>query len=151
MVLARSVNGATEKLADAVLAAARTKSPVATASISLDFSYVENAAVTLVVMVTLQTVLCFVYIFVRENKQLALLKDHIPLAIFVGLTSALGSVGWFTAMTLVNATYVRALGQVELIFTFLTSILFFKEKITLNEVLGTLLIVGGLLFLLLDF
>ena len=61
----------------------------------------------------------------------------------------LGSVGWFTAMTLINATYVRALGQVELIFTFLTSVFFFKEKITSNELVGTVLIVGGLLVLLL--
>ena len=62
----------------------------------------------------------------------------------------LGSVGWFTAMTLQNAAIVRAVGQVELIFTFLTSVLIFKEKINRYEVLGTLLIVGGILVLLLD-
>ena len=62
----------------------------------------------------------------------------------------LGSVGWFTAMTIQNAAYVRAVGQVELIFSFLTSILIFKEKLTIYEILGTVLIVGGILILLLD-
>ena len=60
----------------------------------------------------------------------------------------LGSVGWFTAMALQNAAYVRAVGQVELIFTFLTSVKVFKEKVTVNEVFGTVLIVGGILVLL---
>ncbi len=60
----------------------------------------------------------------------------------------LGSVGWFTAMALQNAAYVRAVGQVELIFTFLTSVIVFKEKVTVNEVFGTVLIVGGILVLL---
>ena len=67
----------------------------------------------------------------------------------MGLASMLGSVGWFTAMTLQNAAYVRAVGQVELIFTFLTSTLIFREKITSYEILGTVLIVGGIMVLLL--
>ena len=66
----------------------------------------------------------------------------------VGLAGMLGSVGWFTAMALQNAAYVRAVGQVELIFTFLTSVIVFKEKVTVNEVFGTVLIVGGILVLL---
>ena len=66
----------------------------------------------------------------------------------VGLAGMLGSVGWFTAMALQNAAYVRAVGQVELIFTFLTSVIVFKEKVTVNEVFGTILIVGGILVLL---
>ena len=53
-------------------------------------------------------------------------------------------------MTLQNAAIVRAVGQVELIFTFLTSVLIFREKINRYEVFGTLLIVGGILVLLLD-
>ena len=43
---------------------------------------------------------------------------------------------------------VRALGQVELIFTFASAIFIFKEKIKGLEVVGCLLIVGGILTLL---
>jgi drug/metabolite transporter (DMT)-like permease len=53
-------------------------------------------------------------------------------------------------MTLQNAAYVRALGQVELIFTFLTSVLIFREHIAKAEIGGTLLIVGGVLILLVE-
>jgi drug/metabolite transporter (DMT)-like permease len=62
----------------------------------------------------------------------------------------LGSAGWFTAMTLQNVAYVRAVGQVELIFTFLTAILIFRESIRWTELLGTALIIAGILFLLVD-
>ena len=49
----------------------------------------------------------------------------------VGISGGLASIGWFSAFTLQNATYVRALGQVELLFTFAVTLLFFREKISL--------------------
>jgi uncharacterized membrane protein len=52
-------------------------------------------------------------------------------------------------MTMQNVAYVRAVGQVELIFTFLTAILVFRERIRRTELLGTALIIAGILFLLL--
>ena len=61
----------------------------------------------------------------------------------------LASVGWFTAMTIQNAAYVRALGQIELIFTFIASFVFFRERSTGRELAGIVLIVGGLVLLLL--
>ena len=35
---------------------------------------------------------------------------------------------WFTAMTMQNVAYVRAVGQAELIFTFLTAILIYPQQ-----------------------
>ena len=61
----------------------------------------------------------------------------------------LASVGWFTAMTIQNAAYVRALGQIELVFTFAASHLFFGERSNRLELIGIALVVGGLLILLL--
>jgi drug/metabolite transporter (DMT)-like permease len=66
----------------------------------------------------------------------------------VGLASVLGSMCWFTAMALQPVAYVRALGQIELIFTFATSIFIFKERINVMEIAGCLLIVSGILLLL---
>ena len=40
----------------------------------------------------------------------------------------IASAGWFTAMTIQNAAYVRALGQIELVFTFAASIFLFHER-----------------------
>ena len=67
----------------------------------------------------------------------------------VGVSGMVTSVGWFTAMTLQNAAYVRAVGQVELVFTFLASVIFFRERSNLVEIAGIVLIVAGILLLLL--
>jgi len=69
--------------------------------------------------------------------------------LFIGLTSAAGSVGWFTAMTLENASYVKAVGQVEVIFTLTISSLYFRESINRLEILGIAVIVAGVLLFLL--
>ena len=65
------------------------------------------------------------------------------------MSGAIGSIGWFTAMTLENAAYVRAVGQVELVFTFVASYFFFRERSTALEIAGILLIVAGIVILLL--
>ncbi len=48
----------------------------------------------------------------------------------------LGSVGWFTAMTLEQAYYVRAFGQIEFVFAMLVSTRLFRERYRLNELVG---------------
>lgn len=67
----------------------------------------------------------------------------------VGLAGMACSVCWFTAFTLQNAAYVRALGQVELLFTFLASVFVFRERVTTAEIAGICLIVGAILLILL--
>lgn len=54
----------------------------------------------------------------------------------MGVTGVLGSLGWFTAFALQNAAYVRSVGQVELIFSILVSIVVFGEKPTARDVAG---------------
>lgn len=61
---------------------------------------------------------------------------------------ATASFGWFTAMTLQQAAVVKALAQVEMLFAFASTVLFFKEKINRLELSGCLLIVLGVLSLL---
>jgi drug/metabolite transporter (DMT)-like permease len=55
---------------------------------------------------------------------------------WIGILSMAGSFCWFTAFTLQNAAYVKAVGQIELIFSLLVTVLFFKEKINLREWIG---------------
>ena len=58
-----------------------------------------------------------------------------------------GSLGWFTAFTLQTAAYVQALGQVELIFSLMASVLFFHETITRRELAGIGLLTLSVLML----
>ncbi|MCR9213881.1 MAG: DMT family transporter [Proteobacteria bacterium] len=111
---------------------------------------VMQAAFTLVCVLFFQTAVMTVYLPIREPGQLVKVLKAWRVAFFVGLTGMLGSVGWFTAMTLQNAAYVRALGQIELVFTFIASYYFFKEKTNKIEATGIGLIVVGILVLLLD-
>ncbi|MDF2368566.1 DMT family transporter [Sneathiella sp.] len=108
------------------------------------------AAFTLVCVLFFQTIVMSLYLLIREPGELTRVLVNWRFAIWVGLSGMLGSVGWFTAMTLQNAAYVRALGQVELVFTFIASYFFFKEKTNRIEAAGILLIVFGILLLLLD-
>jgi drug/metabolite transporter (DMT)-like permease len=71
-------------------------------------------------------------------------------ALFVGVTSVLGSAGWFTAMTLQSASYVKVVGQVEFLMTLLLSVFYFKERPNPMELLGMGLVVVGALLLLLS-
>ena len=119
------------------------------ASLSLDSdNLILAASATLFVALTIQVLVMTLYLYFYEKGQLKLVWKYRLRGSLVGLAGMLGSVGWFTAMALQNAAYVRAVGQVELIFTFLTSVIVFKEKVTVNEVFGTVLIVGGILVLL---
>jgi drug/metabolite transporter (DMT)-like permease len=118
------------------------------ASLSLPYSYVENAAITLVYMVTLQSILCLVYVGFKEAQQLSLMLNRWRLCTFVGASSAFGSVGWFTAMTYENAALVKSLGQVEIVFTLLITYFTFNEKVSRKEYLGILAIISSVLILL---
>jgi uncharacterized membrane protein len=51
-------------------------------------------------------------------------------------------------MTLENAAIVRALGQVELLFTLITSVFFLRERIRMREMVGMFLLVLGILLLI---
>ena len=120
------------------------------ASLALDGgNVVMRAAFTLAVVTTLQTLLMAVYMRLREPGELTRAGRAWRTGAWIGLAGMLASAGWFTAMTLKNAAYVRAVGQIELVFTFAASLLFFRERTNLVEATGIALIVSGLLVLVL--
>ena len=119
------------------------------ASLSLEIDLMLSAAVTLAFMVSLQTILIMAYILVKEPEQMSRVFAQWRLSSFVGITSMLGSVGWFTASSLQTAAYVKALGQVEFFFTLFITHRVFKETIHPREYLGMVLIVCSVLILLL--
>jgi len=111
--------------------------------------FLLSAGMTLVLMVILQTFIMVVYVAVRSPTQFAIIARQWRVSLFVGLTSALGSIGWFTAMTVERAAYVKALGQVEFLFALVISTLFFRERTTRVELMGMTLVAGGVVILLL--
>lgn len=111
--------------------------------------FLMQAAYTLAVVTLFQTLVMLLYMAFFERDQIrAVIAAWRPASI-VGLAGVAGSACWFIAMTIQSAAYVRALGQIELVFTFAVSWLFFKERINRLEILGIGLILGGILLLLL--
>lgn len=118
------------------------------ASLSLGLPVVLSAAITLVFMVCLQSLLCGLYILVREPSQWLALAKTQKTAWFVGATSALGSIGWFTAMSLQNPALVKTLGQVEFFITLAITHFYFRERIARFEGLGMGLILASVVLVL---
>lgn len=119
------------------------------ASLSLQTDLILSAAFTLSFMVSLQTIIVLIYLTIQEPKQLKKIRHHWRISLFVGVTSMLGSVGWFTAASFQTAAYVKALGQVEFFFTLIITHRIFKEHISFKEYLGMSLIIASVLILLL--
>ena len=119
------------------------------ASLSLGVGFVVSAACTLATVLILQTVTMTAYLYFREPGQLSVVAGAWKTSSLVGLAGMLASACWFTAMTIQNAAHVRALGQIELFLAFLSSLIFFREKVKATEVVGVALVVAGILVLLL--
>ncbi|HSF94532.1 MAG TPA: DMT family transporter [Thermohalobaculum sp.] len=119
-------------------------------SLSLGHDHIAMAAgYTLAVSVVLQTLMMGAWMLWRDPGQVRAVFRHWRVAGPVGVVGALCSICWFTAFTLQNATHVRAVGQIELVFTFIATVVFFREKVSRLEVLGIVMVVGAILLLLL--
>lgn len=108
-----------------------------------------RALITLAFVVTFQFISMGLWLLWRDRAELVAVWQTRSTGVFVGLTSLCGSFCWFFAFTLQNAAYVKALGQVELIFSLLASILFFHETITRREIAGMTLLGVSILALVL--
>jgi drug/metabolite transporter (DMT)-like permease len=120
------------------------------ASLSLgDQGFLIRAAYTLACVTAFQTLVMAIYMRLREPGQVSAVFRSWRVSAWAGVTGMIASAGWFTAMTIQNAAYVRALGQIELVFTFVASIFLFHERPNRTEVTGILLVIAGILILLL--
>jgi drug/metabolite transporter (DMT)-like permease len=106
-----------------------------------------RAATALLAATIVQTVSLGLWLHVRETGQIARVFAAWRVAVPMGLTSMLGSLGWFTAFALQTAALVKALGQVELVFTFLFSVFWLRERSSAKEIAGIALIVSSLLII----
>jgi drug/metabolite transporter (DMT)-like permease len=120
------------------------------ASLSLgEHGFLIRAAYTLACVTVFQTLVMALYMRLREPGQVSAVFRAWRVAAWAGISGMIASACWFTAMTIQNAAYVRALGQIELVFTFAAAVFFFHERPNRTEVIGISLVIGGILLLLL--
>lgn len=120
----------------------------ATLTIASDDPFLR-ATQTLMYVILIQSAVLTVYLAIFEPGQIRKVFQAWRVAIWVGVLSLAGSVGWFTAFALQNAAYVKALGQVEIVFSLLVSVVFFAERLTRREAWGIVLMVISILGLVL--
>ena len=121
------------------------------ATLSLeDFSSnFDRAIITLFFGLVVQTFLISIYLFIFERSEFKKFRDNKLESCLAGLAGFLATLSWFFAFTFVQASFVRALGQVEIFFSFVSSKYFFKEKITTIEIIGIIIFVIGVTMMLL--
>lgn len=107
-----------------------------------------RAGVTLLGATAVQTLGMGAYLAWRDAGALVRVARSWRASTWVGLAGMVASACWFSAMTLMPAAYVRALGQVELLFAFGIGVLLFREPVRPAEVGGAALVVLGLVLLL---
>lgn len=112
-------------------------------------NFLMQAAFTLAAAIFLQTVLMLGWMAWREPGEFARIARAWKPSLATGLAGASASLGWFAAMTLQQAALVKAVAQVEIVFTVLSSVIFFRETLNAREIIGTAMIVGGIVLLLL--
>jgi len=107
-----------------------------------------RALATLVATNILQTLMLGPWLWRFDAAQFRLSFSAWRSAAWVGFLSAAGSSCWFSAFALAPVALVRALGQVEMVFTLAFSRLYLKEAVRRTDVLGLALVVAGVVLIL---
>jgi drug/metabolite transporter (DMT)-like permease len=111
-------------------------------------SFVAAATVALSIALTLQTMLLTAYLALRDRAILVAITKAWRPSLFAGFMGAFASQFWFLAFALQSAALVRTVALIEILFAFFVSRGIFHQKLGGREVLGILLLVGGVAVLL---
>ena len=105
--------------------------------------FLHRAGWVLLCAITLQNLLLLVWLSIKSPQTLTAMRQRKGLTARVSLASFLGSLGWFSAMSLQSVPLVKTLGQIEVLFTLLISLYFFKEKLVKTDHAGLWLVMLG--------
>lgn len=110
------------------------------ASLCLNIGFPHSAAWVLLFVISLQTLVLVSYLSLKDKSTLTALWQRPKLTLLTSTASCLGSIGWFSAMSLQAVPYVKTLGQVEVFFMILIATFWLKEKVKIKDMLGLVLI-----------
>lgn len=111
-------------------------------------SSIMNAAFTLISLSTINLFLLGSWIIYKDLSTFKKIKLFWKTSALVGLTSAIGSIGWFTGFALTQVAYVKTVGQIELLFSILVTQKIFKEGINKIELTAILAVTSSILLLI---
>ena len=106
---------------------------------------VVDAAIAGTVMTLISCVILGVWLLATDREGLRQIRRHLRLGWFAGTASALGTLLWFLATALTNASYVAAVAQVQIVFALAISHYWFREQVRPIELAGIGMILAGVL------
>jgi drug/metabolite transporter (DMT)-like permease len=106
-------------------------------------SFALAAAFTLVVAQALQTVVLGGWLYLKSRDVVVRTLEAWRASLFAGFMGAAASAAWFTAFAIQSVTYVRTLGLIEMLFSYVVSRRIFREHLSAREIAGMVLIVAG--------
>jgi drug/metabolite transporter (DMT)-like permease len=112
-------------------------------------SFLLRPACTLAFVTLAQSVMLTGWLWRRREGGVRAVLREWRIEALVGASGMLASLGWFAAFTLVAAAQVKAVGQVELLFSWLTARFAFGELPSRRETLGILLVAAGIVLVVL--
>ena len=110
----------------------------------------DKALITLFFGLCIQSLILTIYLIIFEKKQFKKLSQNKFQCLSAGLCGFFATLSWFYAFTLIQGSMVRAIGQIELLFSYFSSKYFFKEKTNKIELFGILVFVSGVIIILLN-
>ena len=116
----------------------------------LEFTYknFDRALLTLFAATIIQTSLITLYLLLFEISEFKKIKSNIKLSSLAGFFGFSATISWFYSFSLVQAALVRAVGQIELLFSYISSRFMFKEKIRYIEIFGIIIFIFGLILVI---
>jgi drug/metabolite transporter (DMT)-like permease len=111
---------------------------------------VVRALFTLVITNVLQILMQVAYLYWAEPRELRKAFTTWRSSMWVGTLSGCGSACWFTGFAIAEVALVRAVGQIEIVFTLLFSRFYLKEVLKRADVAGLSLVVFGVLLVVLS-
>ena len=109
--------------------------------------YLMPATFTLSVGLVVQAVVLTVYLAATRPSVLTSIFRLWRPSLFAGFMGSAASEFWFLAFALATAASVRTLGLIDVLFAQMVSHILFKQKTTLREAAGIVLLVGGAVLL----
>ena len=106
------------------------------ASLTLDVPFPHRAAWVLFSVIFLQTVMLVLFMLFRDRQTLKAMFIKPKLVLMTSIASFIGSLGWFSAMSLQTVPLVKTLGQIEVFFTILISFFWLKEGVKRKDMLA---------------
>jgi drug/metabolite transporter (DMT)-like permease len=103
----------------------------------------DRAILTLTILLVVQTLLNVVWFMATDRREIGATARAWRPALWVGVFSLLGSIGWAWAFTLESAAKVRTLGQVELLIAFGVAHVAMGERHTRTDHLASATVLTG--------